>query len=320
MQKIICLVCVFAVFLLVSGCAARPLNEEPPKTSAAQPKAAAAEPASGNTIQSAANALTVTISSTEPAATIQPASSSRPGPALRSAEAVQAIAQAHLRDTPTEWGMEFDGIVSRFAPQGKQLALTLDACGGPTGSGVDTALLDFLTRENIPATLFVSGRWAQQHQKLLKELSENPLFSIQNHGDAHQPLSVTARAAYGIPGTGGVESAMEEILAGERAIQEITGTQTRFFRSGTAHYDDVSVRLLRELGYRTAGFSVNGDGGATFSAAQVKAALLASRPGDIILCHMNRPDKPTGKGLQEVLPELIAQGYEFVRLEDVLPG
>ena len=249
---------------------------------------------------------------------------SMPKPALnanaRSADAIQALAQAHQQDTPANWGLEFDGITSRFVPKGKQLALTLDACGGPTGSGVDTELLEFLKRENIPATLFINGRWAKQNRALLKELSENPLFSIQNHGGAHKPLAVTAREAYGIPATGSAADTIEEVLAGERIIQEITGIRTRFFRSGTAHYDDVSIRLLQELGYQTAGFSVNGDGGATFSAAQVKSALMACKPGDIILCHMNRPDKPTGKGLQEALPLLIAQGYEFVRLEDVLPG
>jgi len=179
-------------------------------------------------------------------------------------------------------------------------------------------LMGFLAREGIPATLFVSGRWAEQNRELLKELSRNPLFSIQNHGGAHRPLAVTPREAYGIRSTGGIEGVIEEILAGERIIQEITGTQPRLFRSGTAHYDDVSVHMLRDLGYLTAGFSVNGDGGATFSAAQVKAALMACVPGDIILCHMNRPDRPTGEGLLSALPELLAQGYEFIRLEDVL--
>jgi len=306
------------MLLMLSGCAAHPLNDELPKTSAAQTEPTTTEPAPATEIateiitQSAAALSTTTILSTEPVP--------KPNVNARSADSIQALAQAHLMDAPTEWGMAFDGITSRFEPTGKQLALTLDACGGPTGSGIDTALLDFLKREKIPATLFVSSRWVEQNRTLLQELSGNPLFSIQNHGNAHMPLSVTTRAAYGIPATGSVERTMEEILAGERVIQDITGTRTRFFRSGTAHYDDVSVRLLRELGYQTAGFSVNGDGGATFSAAQVTAALMACRPGDIILCHMNRPDKPTGEGLQAALPALIAQGYEFVRLDDVLPG
>ena len=280
--------CLAAILILLSGCAA-PAANDPPVAVRTEITAPESAPAISQTL-----------------------------PGDRSSEALQALARAYQQNAPTQWGLAFDGIVSRFEPTGKQLALTLDACGGSAGSGIDMALIEFLTSEKIPATLFVSGRWAEQNRKLLKELSENPLFSIQNHGGAHKPLSVTPREAYGIQAVGSVDGVVEEILAGERIILEITGTRPRFFRAGTAHYDDVSVRILQELGYLTAGFSVNGDGGATFTAAQIQAALRACGPGDIILCHMNRPDKPTGAGLMSALPALVAQGYEFVRLEDVL--
>ena len=285
--RILC--CLVAALFLASGCTGPAAERQPPPEETA---AAAIE--------------------TEPTAAPEL-------PEDRSPESLQALAQAYEQEAPSQWGLEFEGILSRFEPAGKQLALTLDACGGPTGGGIDMALIDFLSREKIPATLFVSGRWAEQNRELLKELSENPLFSIQNHGGLHRPLAVTPREAYGIPAVGSVEGVMEEILAGERAITEITGVRPRFFRSGTAHYDDVSVGMLRELGYTVAGFSVNGDGGATFTAAQVGAALRACRPGDIILCHMNRPDRPTGEALMSALPALAAQGYAFVRLEDVPP-
>ena len=256
-----------AMLVLFSGCAAHNSND-PPTTERAE-----------MTMPESTSAATTT------------------HPDDRSDEALQALAQDYLQNVPTQWGLAFDGIVSRFEPTGKQLALTLDACGGSVGGGIDTALMDFLSRENIPATLFVSGRWAEQNRETLKALAENPLFSIQNHGGAHKPLSVTPREAYGIKAAGSVAGVMEEVLAGERIIQEITGARPRFFRSGTAHYDDVSVRLLQDLGYLPAGFSVNGDGGATFTARQVRAALMACQPGDIILGHIidKRRKKPPDK-------------------------
>lgn len=57
---------------------------------------------------------------------------------------------------------------------------------------------------------------------------------------------------------------------------------------GTAHCDEIGAAIAADLGMPVAGFSVNGDGGATSSAAMVEAALLDVADRDIVLAHMNR--------------------------------
>ena len=64
-------------------------------------------------------------------------------------------------------------------------------------------------------------------------------------------------------------------------IMDMTGRRPLFFRSGTAHYDDVALRILEALGCRAAGFSMNGDEGGTLSAGAVRRRLLSVRPRDI---------------------------------------
>jgi hypothetical protein len=64
-------------------------------------------------------------------------------------------------------------------------------------------------------------------------------------------------------------------------------------RSGTAHYDDVAVRIVHDLGELPIGFTVNGDGGATFSASTVHEEFLRVDAGGTILVHMNQPDSGT---------------------------
>jgi peptidoglycan/xylan/chitin deacetylase (PgdA/CDA1 family) len=219
---------------------------------------------------------------------------------------------------PRLWGENVPGVRTRLATNDKVLALTLDACGSAKGKGVDVKLMDFLEREQIPATLFINARWIDANPVLFKRLAANPLFEIANHGLRHKPASVNGRSVYGINGTKDLLDLVEEIELNARKISAISGVRPKLYRSGTAYYDEVAVEVSRFLKQEVAGYSVLGDAGATFTAAQVKAALLKSTPGDVILCHMNHPESGTAAGIMAAVPELRARGYRFVRMSDYL--
>lgn len=130
-----------------------------------------------------------------------------------------------------------------------------------------------------------------------------PFFAIENHGYCHLPLSVTGRSVYGIQGTANVAEVVEEIWRNDRLILELTGQKPRYFRSGTAYYDEVAVKTAREMGKEVINFNVLGDAGATFSKAQIERALLGAKPGTIILYHINRPESDIAEALIEALPK-----------------
>lgn len=232
------------------------------------------------------------------------------------AEDIDRLAATYAGMTPTQWGENVPGVRTRLATTERVLALTLDACGSPKGKGVDRALVDFLVREQIPATLFINDRWLEANPELFRELAAQPLFEIANHGYRHRPASVNGRSVYGIDGTKDVGELVREIELNARKIQAITGTRPRLYRSGTAYYDEVAVKISNELGHEVAGFSVLGDAGATLPADKVKAALLSARPGDIIIAHMNHPEAGTGPGIMAAVPELRKRGFRFVRMSD----
>jgi peptidoglycan/xylan/chitin deacetylase (PgdA/CDA1 family) len=147
-------------------------------------------------------------------------------------------------------------------------------------------------------------------------LSKDPLFEIENHGTLHKPLSVNGRSAWGITGTRNVGQEVDEVWGNHHKIRSLTGRTPLFFRSGTAYYDDVAVKIVQELGERVVNYNVLGDAGATFNAEQVKTALLSSKPGSIVLLHMNQPKGETFEGLRLAIPELIKRGYRFVKLTE----
>jgi len=229
----------------------------------------------------------------------------------------QHILSGFGKSIPSKWGEKITGVKSRLNTNEKVIALTFDACGGKNGSGYDKDLIDYLKTNQIKATLFLSGSWIDKNEEITKNLSEDPLFEIENHGLTHKPCSVNGKSAYNIAGTKDIGEVVDEIEKNAKKIEAITGKKALFYRSGTAYYDNVCVAITNELGYQVAGFSIAGDGGAKFSVSQIKKALLKAIPGSIYLFHMNQPRGKTFEGIKEVLPILKDQEYSFVKLSEI---
>ncbi len=236
-----------------------------------------------------------------------------------SLEILRAEAEARFgSEKPHLWSENVPGVHQRLTVPGKTAALTLDACGSD-GDGYDKDLIEFLRSRNIPATLFINARWIDKNPEVFKSLAADPLFEIENHGTLHRPASVAGNSVYGLTGTRNAAELVDEIEINGRKIEALTGRKPRFYRSGTAYYDEAAVGIVRFLGYEAAGFDVLGDKGATYSRGQVKEALLKTPEGGIIILHMNHPEKETAEGLREALPELQRRGFRFIKLEEGLP-
>jgi peptidoglycan/xylan/chitin deacetylase (PgdA/CDA1 family) len=218
---------------------------------------------------------------------------------------------------PVTWGENVAGVKARIKSKGKLLALTMDACGSTKGMKFDRTLIEFLEKEQVPATLFINGRWIEPNRKEFDRLAANPLFEIANHGLTHKPASINGRSVYGIQGTKNIAEVVDEIELNAVKIESLTGKRPKHYRSGTAYYDEVAVRIAGDLGQQVAGFSLLGDAGATYSRQQVKDALLSAKPGDIVILHFNHPESGTAGGVMDAIPELKKRGYRFVRLSDV---
>ncbi len=214
-----------------------------------------------------------------------------------------------------KFGMNLPGVITSFNPHGKKLiALTFDACSGR----YDKELIDFLIKNKIKATLFISGRWIDKNANILKRLAKVKYFEIENHGLTHRPLTVHCESAYGIKGLCSPKEVIDEIKKNEKRIYDITGIKTKFFRSGTAHYDIEGIRIAHKLGYKIIGFTVNADYGATASIKTIYNQVIHAKPGSIIIAHMNHPEKNTYEGIHKAILKLKKEGYKFVKLDEVI--
>ncbi len=195
-----------------------------------------------------------------------------------------------------------------------QVALTLDACSGD----IDHRILDVLVQEKIPATLFVTARWLRRNQAAIEILKAHPeLFEIENHGAEHVPAITVLKTMYGIP-TAGTPAAIEaEVKGGADKITEIFGSQPQWYRDATARYSTDAVRQIEGMGYKIAGYSLNGDRGASLPAATVARRIAQARDGDVIISHINQPKRVSGAGVAEGILALKKKGVQFRHLKDM---
>jgi peptidoglycan/xylan/chitin deacetylase (PgdA/CDA1 family) len=214
-----------------------------------------------------------------------------------------------------EQPIEIHGRIKPDKAVGDRVALTLDACSGR----YDEALIEFLVKNRIPATIFATKRWLDRNATAVATLKAHlDLFDIENHGERHIPAIIgKEREIYGIPGQPDMLHLRREVLEGARAVEQATGIAPHWYRGATGMYDPQAADEIRRLGFKIAGFSVNADDGASLSQAGVARRLRRVKGGDVIIAHMNKPDSDTAEGLSTGLRDLLSRGYVFVRLDEV---
>jgi peptidoglycan/xylan/chitin deacetylase (PgdA/CDA1 family) len=204
------------------------------------------------------------------------------------------------------------------SPTGQtRVALTFDACDGH----VDRRILDALEAGNIPATIFVSGKWLARNPAAFAELLAHPdLFEVEDHGARHVPAVDYPTRVYGLRAAGSPEAVRQELAGGADALTAAGAPVPHWYRGAAAEYDSGAMTIVTAMGYRIAGFSVNGDSGSMASVRQAARVIGAARDGDVIIAHINQPTHVAGAGVVAGIAALQARGVVFVRLEDAFPA
>jgi peptidoglycan/xylan/chitin deacetylase (PgdA/CDA1 family) len=194
-----------------------------------------------------------------------------------------------------------------------RVALTFDACSGKT----DERILQTLINNRISATIFVTARWIKRNPLAIAEIQANAdLFEIENHGAKHVPLVDFPTKIFGLEAAGSTEAVRLEIEGGATAIETAFSIHPHWFRGATGFYSASAEKTIADFGYELAGYSMHGDGGASFSTRRTAKTISSAKDGDVIIAHINQPLKPAGAGVVEAVLKLKADGFVFVKLQD----
>ena len=209
------------------------------------------------------------------------------------------LIEYHMRMTPST--------------EGKRVALTFDACTGKADERILSALVD----NQIKATIFVTGRWLKRNAPAIVTLKAHPeLFEIENHGAQHLAAVDEPGLVFGQHTAGSPDGVKREVLGGAAAAKAAFDNDTKWFRGATAEYTKSSMDEINALGFKLAGFTFSGDGGAMFSSEHAARIMAKAQDGDVILAHINQPSHDAGAGVAEGILRLKAEGFSFVKLDE----
>ncbi|MEV6418587.1 polysaccharide deacetylase family protein [Streptomyces sp. NPDC051662] len=208
---------------------------------------------------------------------------------------------------------------------GKTVALTFDAdmtadqgTRAARGERFDNpSLIALLRRLEVPSTVFMTGRWAEEYPTQAKAIGEDPLFEIANHSYSH--FAFTADC-YGLPRVG--ETKMNEDV--QRAFTAFRDAGARnvvpYFRFPGGCYDDAALRALAPSKVTAVQWDVvSGDAFATDADAVAQQVLEGVKPGSLVVMHCTRSAAPvTEDAVQQIVPELRKQGYRFVKVSELM--
>jgi peptidoglycan/xylan/chitin deacetylase (PgdA/CDA1 family) len=230
----------------------------------------------------------------------------------------EQIEKVFANAVPGNWGEFVKGVDEDLVVKNSIIALTFDACGGKNGNEFDSALITFLRKECIPATLFVTGKWIDENYETFVNLSKDTLFEIENHGFNHRPCAIDGEGEYGIKGTADVPDAFDEMEASARKIEKITGRRPKFYRSATAFIDEACAKIASQIGITVISFDIlSGDASPYISAQSIEDNVIKHlHPGAIIIMHFNHPKGKTYESLLKIIPRMEALGYSFAKIED----
>ena len=114
-----------------------------------------------------------------------------------------------------------------------------------------------------------------------------------------------------------------EVTSTDEAIENIVGYRPKLFRAPYGGLTEPIVEFLGEMGYTIVGWTVDSEDWKQLSAEEVKRNVLDHiHPGAIVLFHSGGHWTQNLGGmveaLDEIIPTLKQQGYEFVTVPELV--
>lgn len=229
----------------------------------------------------------------------------------------QLILDKYCMEKPKYFGQFLSSTKQLLKTNQKIIAFTFDACGYKS-TAYNSNLIEYLRKEKVPATLFVTGIWIDSNLATFKKLASDTLFEIENHGLLHRTCSVNGRTMYSVKPTNSLEDVIDEIELNAEKIKSVTGRRPKFFRDATTYIDDISIKAANMLGIEVVSYDVlGGDALPNTKPEYIRNSVLKSvRNGSIIIMHFNHPENKQKEAMEMIVPLLRKKGFKFTKLQD----
>jgi peptidoglycan/xylan/chitin deacetylase (PgdA/CDA1 family) len=190
------------------------------------------------------------------------------------------------------------------------VALTFDACATlKQPNGFDRKVFEILAATQVPATFYLSGRWVEKHPTAARAIADAPLIELGNHSYSHPRLTLVRK-----------ERLRWQIRHTNQVLEKKLGRRPLSLRPPAGAWNAKVLRAARDENLPVVTWTVvSGDvGGHVPPARMVQTVLDETKPGAIIIFHINRREPYTKKALPDIIAGLRGKGFRFVTVSQLL--
>ncbi len=196
-------------------------------------------------------------------------------------------------------------IIYRGRTSHNEIALTYD-CGG-ANCGETQDLLKRLSRNNVKATFFLVGEWAETYPELTSAIVEDG-HEIGNHSYSHPDFTQIS-----------LEEIIIDIRRGEEAIRRVTGVEScPLLRCPYGSFNVKTLEAAGRAGYsHIIQWSVDPRDWEEPPLDSILSRVLRTvQAGDIVLLHSYAKDTPRASDI--IIQTLVIRGFRFVTVSEII--
>lgn len=194
--------------------------------------------------------------------------------------------------------------ISKVKTKQKQVALTFDLGWGDVQV---KPIMKSLKDEQVQATFFVSGSWAEHHQEIMKEIVKNK-NEIGAHGFGHKDYKTME-----------TKSMRSDMMLAREAIKKTSGESPSLLRPPNGSYNSDILNLAHRMKYTVIDSSIHSWDITNPGVEKiVQNVVKPISPGDIILMHASDSTKQTAMALPIIIEKLRNKGYSLVTVSKLL--
>ncbi|MRG88068.1 polysaccharide deacetylase family sporulation protein PdaB [Salinibacillus xinjiangensis] len=199
---------------------------------------------------------------------------------------------------------ETQALIKSGEKNSKQIALTFNISWGQEKV---YKVLDVLKKENIHATFFVSGEWAERHPEILNKIAE----------DNHEIGMLGYRYKSYVKQD--IEEVRKDLLQAKEVFRKLGYEDLTLVRPPSGHFNEEVLDTVKKLGFSTIYWSINpNDWKNPGSKEIVNTVLDDASSGDIILLHASDIIKHTETALKDIIPAIKKKKLSFVTVSELI--
>lgn len=181
----------------------------------------------------------------------------------------------------------------------------------------NTALVDELIAEHVPAAFFLAGLWMERYPAEVHRLAAVPWFELGSHSYAHIGFAPGCFHLGQLPAA----AMTADIAHSEQLLHRLDPRATRLFRFPGGCYDEAALRAAARAQVQVIQYDVaSGDAFGTSVTAIVRHTLSAVRNGSIVVLHVTGGNTAplTALALPPIVAGLRARGFQLVTVSELL--